>query len=175
VDEQRLKKVEFLYTLALNGYNHIIETSRQLDQKTHNIIALTSVLLPVLLGLFSYVFGEAASQLGLFPWVAFCVAIGILMFIIAIAKGCWTYRTHTFKALDPYTFAKNHVKESLLDLVEVAVSTLGDMTDHNWKVNEQKAASYEGTLRYLTLGAIAFGIGFLLLMFALAYPNVRLG
>jgi len=96
------------------------------------------------------------------------------MFILAMIKGCWTYKTFTYKALDAYDFLKRHVNKTTDDLVELSTVTLGDMTDYNWTVVQSKAESFEWTLRFVTVGALAFGVGFLLLMFALAFPTVCL-
>ncbi|MGA2785060.1 MAG: hypothetical protein ABSF09_10230 [Candidatus Bathyarchaeia archaeon] len=172
--EENQKKMELLSQLTLNSYNQIIENSRQLDQKTHNIIALTSTLLPILLGLFYYL-GKNAIGLAIFPYTTIFIALGILLFILAIVKGGLTYRTFSYKALDPYKFASTHVRENLADVMEATISTLGDMTSQNWEVGVRKAKSYEITVRFMTVGAVMFGVGFLLLVFGLAYPQfVRL-
>ncbi len=169
MDDSELRKMEFLNTLALNSYNQIIENSRQLDQKVHNIIALASTIMPVLLGLFYYLSTQGLSQVVL-PYVVFAVGFGVLAFVVAIAKGSWTYKTTKYKALDSQKFAQTHISENYPDVVEVAVSTLADMADQNWHLVDRKASSYETTLLFLTIGAVAFGVGFFLLLFALIYP-----
>jgi len=167
MNEQPSKKTEFFNGLILNSYNQIIENSKQLDSKTHSIITVATAILPLVLGLFYYLLNSTVTRSILFPEIALSIGFGVVMFILAMVKGCLTYKTFSYKALDSYTFLKRHFQESIEEVVEVAAVTLGDMTDQNWTLVQRKAASFEDTLRYLTLGAIAFGIGFLLLMSAL--------
>jgi hypothetical protein len=174
MSENHREKMEFLNGLVVNSYNQLIEHSRQLDSKTHNIITIVSALLPLVLGLFYYLMRGALTQLALFPYIALLVGLGVVLFILAMVTGCWTYKTLSYRALDSYTFLKRHFSESMEDILEVATVTLGDMTNQNWDLVQQKARWFEHTLRFLTLGAIAFGIGFLLLMLALAFPSLCL-
>lgn len=171
MSEDHLEKMEFFNGLVLDSYNQIIENSRQLDSKTHNIIAIVSALLPLVLGLFYYLVRGTLIQFALFPYIAFFVGLGVVLFILALVTGCWTYKTFSYKALDSYAFLKRHFNESIEDILEVATVTLGDMMDENWNLVEQKTRLFEYTLRFLTSGAIAFGIGFLLLMLALVFPS----
>jgi len=143
-------------------YNRVAESNNAIDSKIHNTLALTSGLVTVILGVFYYATRETGKTLSL--GVLAILGFGVCCFMLTMIVGVWSYKPAKFDLLRSYDFVDKHKNESLPDVKEIAVATLGTIIKSNWTVVNGKANAYKVMLLFFTLGTIAFSIGFLILL-----------
>ena len=162
-----LAKARFFYELACQAFSQIAESSRRIDEKIQNTLALTATLAPILLGLFYYLFTANTGQLIGRSLLLFFTALGISSFSVAAVQGFRIYKPWPAKVLDPTLFRREFYKDDLLKIVRKSAGTIGDMTDKNRKVLWAKGLAYKKMLVLLVAGVLCFMAAFLVLAVSL--------
>ena len=164
-NNERERKADLFRELALDAYHRISESSAAIDSKTHNMLALTIGLMPLILGAFYYLIGSGRQTVLPFPSLVFVsLASGVILFVAAIVIGVWNYKPRDFKLLLVFGFVEDHKGKTLADVKEITAATLGDIVESNRKLVNEKAKGFEEMLWFVTLGTVAFSMGFMFLL-----------
>lgn len=162
---EREKKAEFFRELTLDAHNRVTESNNAIDSKIQNTLTLAIALIPVVLGAFYYVPKGGAWISSPFSTVGFIiVGAGVICFAFAVIAGTWSYQPVAFNILSPTNFIDRHKNEKLIEIKEVAAATLADIVEHNREIVNRKATQYQRMIRFFALAAVAFSIGFTLLL-----------
>ena len=162
---EREKKADLFRELTLDVYRRVAEANNAVDSKIQNMLTLAIALIPLILGVFYYVTRNGVRTLSPFPPMVFIsLGAGVVCFVLAVMIGAWTYKPIGFSALSAANFVKKHKNANLVEIKEIAVATLGDIVEDNWKIVNRKGNGYKRMLWFFTLGTLAFSIGFMLLL-----------
>jgi hypothetical protein len=165
MSEEREKKADLFRELTLDVYHRIIESNNVVDSKIHNMLALAIGLMPLILGVFYYVARNGTRPLPPYPLLLFLsLGIGVVLFIVAIMIGVWSYTPKAFSLLRVHDFVNKHKDKNLADVKEITVATLGDIVKSNWEIVDAKANRFKLMLWFFTIGTVAFAVGFMLLL-----------
>jgi len=160
-ETDKVEKAKFLFDLFHETYEQVNASNRALDQKIHNMLALTSTLASGLLGLFYYLFTRVILRP---TWmVSLFVILGIGMFLGATVLGIHLYRPQLFTIFGLEEFRQKYIEEDYLDVMKIAVSNLSDMTEQNRKVVMNKGERYKAMLWLVGAGIFFFLVGFVAL------------
>jgi hypothetical protein len=129
------------------------------------MLALAVGLIPLILGAFYYLISSGHQMALPFPSLVFVsLASGVVLFVAAIMIGVWNYKPRDFNLLLVCGFVQDHKDKALVDVKEITVATLTDIVESNRKLVNKKAKGFEEMLWFVTLGTVAFSIGFMLLL-----------
>jgi len=168
MSENRLEKAKFFYRVALNSYNLVISFNSTIDSKIHNALGLAIGLMPLLLGLFSYLMPRMLRSI-FSPFVIVNLAFGLVMFTLAIVIGFWCYNPADFELIDSYGFINEHKHMTLPEIAEKTIATIGNMTRNNATTVKRKGFFYRMALMFLVLGGVGIALGFAFLLASVPY------
>jgi hypothetical protein len=164
-NNERERKADLFRELALDAYHRISESNAVIDSKTHNMLAITVGLIPLILGAFYYLI-SAGHQVALpFSFLVFVsLASGAVLFLVAVVIGVWNCKPRDFSLLHASGFVQDHKDEALVDVKEITAATLGNIVESNRNLVNRKAKGFEAMLWFVASGTAAFSIGFMLLL-----------
>jgi len=165
-DLEVLAEARFFYDLALGSYMQSHASNNLLNQKIHNMLALTGSVTLILIGLLYRVLFDVSRLIGegMYQIIALLVVLGLVSLFISILLGIYSYKSWKFKSLNLVTFTKDFYGAGLLNALEHAISELNDMTEKNDKRIDRKAFFYHTTLWFVVIGIFLLIVGFVLLI-----------
>lgn len=163
-----LEEARFFYDLVLRLYTDTSSSNDLLNQKIHNMLVMIGTATLILTGLFYYVLANIQRQVPMQTYriIVAPVLCGLVLLLIAILLGIYSYRSWTLKGLAPTEFAEKHYGRGLLNALENGISNLAGMAEKNQQRLEKKAQAYHFMLYALGAGVLALIVGFVTLIFA---------
>lgn len=172
--DDRLAKSEFLFDFSWKSYELVLNRNEHLDTKIHNTIVITGTMIPILLGLFYFLFEKLnLTESPYLPWVLAPIAVGMLFFLLATVAGMMSYAPRQFEMVGTEEFVSRHGAKDRLLVSKQLVSNLAHATAFNRVVVLEKAHRVGVMLAFLTIGAGFFFATFLIIAVCLLTGHVQ--
>jgi hypothetical protein len=169
-DSERLERALFLLRLSSETYKQVNTSRRAIDQKVHNILALTATMTTFFVTIFYYLLSSHdVSSVFRLGYVWFFL-VGVLCFVFVIIVGAVAYMPWNLTVFDVDVLIRKYAKRSYLDQVKIAVVNITDATWKNSDALATKSFSYRLMLVGLMCGVLSFFIGFVFLAVPYLWP-----
>ena len=155
--EEKLEKARFFFELALESDEVLQRANERLTEKIRSVFAVTSTLIPIVIGLGYFILKETRAY-----WIFVPIFATLVMFLSAIVVGILLHKPTNFKIINPKVIINKHKGKSLTYVINKSASTWADVVAHNRLVINSK----ENRLN-LMLICLAVGLGILAFVFIL--------
>lgn len=157
-DEEKLEKAQFFFKLSLESDKILQHSNELLTEKIRGVFAVTSAIIPIVVGLGYFILKETNAH-----WIFIPIFASLLMFLVAIAIGVYLHKPTNFKVVNPEVIICKHKHKSLRYVINKSASTWADVVSHNRSVINSKEMSLNLMLIFLTLGLVILAVTFILL------------
>jgi hypothetical protein len=162
--KEKLEKAKIFLELALNTDQIIQQANKRLTEKVRSIFAVTSTLVPIVVGLGYFILKETKAYLILLP-----IFLSLVMFLLAITLGVWVQKPTHYKYVDPRVIAKKYrgKGKSLRFFVNKWASAWSDTANYNASVVNKKEDVLKCMYTLVAIGLGILAVSFLLLAFSM--------
>jgi len=172
--DDRIAKSELLFDFSWKSYELVLNRNEHLDTKIHNTIVATGMMIPILLGLFYFLFDKLnLTESPYLPCVLVPVTGGMLFFLLATIAGLLSYAPRQFEMVGTEEFISRHGAKDRLLVSKQLVSNLAHTTAFNRAVVLEKARRIGLMLAFLATGAGFFFATFLIIAVCLLTGRVQ--
>jgi len=162
--KEKLEKAKIFLELALNTDQIIQQANKRLAEKVRSIFAVTSTLVPIVVGLGYFIIKETKAY-----WVLLPIFLSLVMFLLAITIGIWVQKPTYYKYVDPKVIAKKYrgKGKSLRFFVNKWASALSDTANYNASVVNKKEDVLKCMYTLVAIGLGILAVSFLVLTFGM--------
>ena len=161
-DEEKLKKAQFFFELALKSDEVLQKANERLNDKVKGFMTISATLVPIVVGVGYYILKQTEIN-----WVFIPFLLSLASFILSIIIGLIIQRPTGFRFLNPKKFMNKFKDKSLVYVINKSASTWSDIVHKNKKVINSKEFWLNVMLSLVCLGLTILAATFLLIGLAL--------
>jgi hypothetical protein len=157
-DEEKLKKAQFFFELALKSDEVLQKANERLNEKIKGFMTISATLIPIVVGLGYYILKQTTTS-----WVLVAFLLSLASFVLSIAIGVFIQKPTGFCFLNPRKFMRKVKKKSLVYVINKSASTWSDTVAKNKRVINSKEFWLDAMLSSVCFGLLVLVVTFALL------------
>lgn len=149
-EKEEIDKARFLFELALKSDSIVQQAYERLNKKIRGVFALTSTLIPIIVGLGYFILKETEVH-----WIFLTILLSLVFLLLAIVQGISLQKPTDFRFLQPMKFIDKFKDRKLRYIINKSKATWAKAVYHNHQAVMSKE---KGLNRMLILVAFSLGI-----------------
>lgn len=157
-DVEELEKAKIFLKLAIGQGLIIQQAIQRLNGKIKGILAITSTLIPIVVGLGYFIIKETKIY-----WMLIPISLSLGIFLWAVGKGIVLQMPTDYFYVDPSVTVKKHHTKPLKYIINKLASTYCDVVNYNASSINKKEKSLKEMCYLVLLGLIILVVSFFFL------------